>query len=212
MEPEAKPRRGLRIDPSDLAVEIISIVVAILLALGVNSWHDSLKRHDDAVAGLRLIRREIVFNRAVLAPRLRHHREVAAAFGSLESRALRTLPHQVSYDAFWSTFRRSNHTTGLQPFLGDTTAWDLAHTTGTLANVDPATLAPLEIAYAEQAEVASYRDKLVADLHLVPSGGDNVFYALSGFVIDLGDLAGNETELMRRYGDALRALDRAGIH
>ena len=208
METRATTRGGLRIDAGDVIVEIISIVIALSLAYALNAWHDGAKQRRDASAALDLIRREVVANREALVPRLRHHENITAAFASLESKTIAR--HRVSYDIFWQTFRRVNPN-GFMPFAAERTAWDLAHTSGALANVDQAVLVPLEEVYHRQDQVESYRDKIIADLHVVPVEGDNVFYSLSGFLIDTGDLMSNERNLLAHYDDALRALDGAGI-
>jgi len=206
---EPRSRWRLRIDPSDALIEFISIVLAIVLATAVNSWREDAQMRSDTRAMLSEVRQEITANRDALMARYQHHIEV---YTTMDALARRSEPrHYTNYDAMWQTFHRANPE-GFKPFYGVETSWDVAQSTGLLRNVDFNTLKVLVAAYAMQGRANSYLEHLVNDLHIVPAGGDNVFYGLVNLGIDLSDENSNERNLLERYADALAALDRAGIH
>ncbi len=206
---EPRSRWRLRIDPSDALIEFISIVLAIVLATAVNSWHEGVQTRTDTHAMLFEIRQEITANRDALQGRYKHHLDVYAAMDALAGRS--EPRHYTSYDAMWQTFHRANPE-GFMPFYGVQTSWDVAQSTGLLRNVDFDTLKVLVAAYAMQGRANGYLEHLINDLHIVPTVGDNVFYGLVNLGIDLSDGNSNERNLLARYADALAALDRAGIH
>ncbi len=202
-------RWRLRIDPSDAIIEFVSIVLAIVLATAVNSWREGVQTRSDTRAMLLEIRQEITANRDALQARYRHHLDVYTAMDAFAGRS--AARHYASYDAMWQTFHRANPT-GFSPFYGVQTSWDVAQSTGLLRNVDFATLKVLVGAYAMQTRANGYLEHLINDLHMVPTGGDNVFYGLVTLNIDLSDENSNERNLLEHYASALTALDRAGIH
>jgi len=206
---QSRSRWRLRIDPSDALIEFVSIVLAIVLATAVNSWREGVQTRSDTRAMLIEVRQEITSNRDALQARYKHHLDVYTA---MEELAMRSGPrHYVSYDAMWQTFHRANPD-GFKPFYGAATSWDVAQSTGFLRNVDFDTLKVLVAAYTMQGRANGYLEHLINDLHVTPTSGDNVFYGLVIFNIDLSDEGSNERNLLERYASALAALDRAGIH
>ncbi|HTJ28606.1 MAG TPA: hypothetical protein VMA36_20805 [Candidatus Limnocylindria bacterium] len=204
---ESPPRTRLRIDPSDLVLEIISIVIAILLALGVNEWRDALRARANAHEAMVAIRDEIVANDRELHALMPHHLANLQAFRALLKGSSRQRP--VSFDTFMETFGRVNPH-GFQAVQAESTAWDLARGSGVLSAVPYATRVALERAYREQSFLNTYPDRIIADLHfgVAPRNADFRF-AANGFWIDTADAVLTEQRLAQDYAAARKALDAA---
>jgi hypothetical protein len=204
----APPRRKRwHIDPSDLLLEVVSIVMAILLALGVNEWRDGLQRDARARAALAAIRSEVAGNRAQLVAVMPHHRSVEHAFRSLADAVDSHGP--MTFRQFIHDFSSANPH-GYMPFSGESTAWDLARTSTVLSDVDYRTRAALERAYAEQTFLGQIGNRVVEHVRVgpVPPGAD--FYPVAvSFALDANDVTYSEGRLLGRYDDALRALGPA---
>jgi hypothetical protein len=201
---QAKPRR-FRIDFSDLALEVVSIVIAIVLATAVGEWRQSLREHAEVVRALGEIRQEIAGDRARLATSAPLHRAIAASFRRLLETNGRT--ETLTVDQFGAAFR-ATAPHGIMPFFGVGTAWQVARDTGTAAHLDYPLLTKLETAYATQDILNGYRDRLVADFHVdATSAKPNFYFVAENFDTDFTDLTANEADLLRYYDEALAALD-----
>jgi hypothetical protein len=203
------PVRRMRwqIDPSDLLLEVVSIVIAILLALGVNEWRDGLQRDARARAALAAIRSEVAGNRAQLVAVMPHHRSVELAFSRLADEV--DSHGTMTFRQFIYAFSAANPH-GYMPFSGESTAWDLARTSTVLNDVDYRTRAALERTYAEQTFLGQIGQRVIEHVRVgpVPAGADFYPDAVS-FDLDANDVIYSERRLLGRYDDALRALGPA---
>jgi hypothetical protein len=201
-----KPARRVRIDPSDLVLEIVSIVIAILLALGVNEWRDTARtraRTHDSLVG---IRSEITANRTLLMKAMPHHLAVWTAFRALQSRKA----HRLTFEEYTDLFGKTNPN-GFRPFLGEETAWRLATTSAALADVEYATRIALERTYQEQTVLDRFSERIADDLHFGPANADANFYMSAiSFSLDSADIVYAERDLLRHYDRSLNLL--ADIH
>jgi hypothetical protein len=109
----------------ELGLEAVLVVVSVLLALGLDSWHE--RREHDAVAreALHALRAELVTNRKQVEDRLAYHRALADS--------LRADP---------------NHKVTLRPAFVLTDAWESAEATGAVGYMDYGTASALGRVYA----------------------------------------------------------------
>lgn len=206
MSDSSTPRRRLKIDPSDLALEMVSIVVAILLALAVNGWHDAWARHAQEQTALRAIRDELRLNRGDLLEQVALHARVEAAYRALVDDAPKNV---LGSEAFYAAFSRTAPH-GYNPVDGESTAWDVARTSDVLTDVPLATRITIEEAYAEQQALRDLNVRVIDDLHFKPEGvNPNFFYAAGAMQIDTNDVTYSERRLRAKYDAALASLDTA---
>jgi hypothetical protein len=150
-------RVRITIDPSDLVLEIISIVVAILLALTVNFFAGQVKTHGDTQNALGAIKAEMAANQGLVT---RVHPRHLAKCALLQSLARRGRGHKVSYTAYQNTLD------AVLPFAPppvESTAWTLSETSGVSANFDYATRSELSRVYAQQATFSRLASELAVD-------------------------------------------------
>jgi hypothetical protein len=207
-EQERRRRPSLRIDPSDLALEIVSIVIAIILATAVGQIvanHQAGVRTREALAA---IRQEVARDDAALQAVRPLHQRVYAAFATS---VRRTHGEQLSFGEFTRTFGGAAPT-GFHPFGGTTTAWDLARSSSVLQDVPYSLRAALVRRYAELTNLQGLSAALYARLLTAPTESHpNFFFTAVAVSSNLDDLVFSETRLIRDDEIALRALTEAGI-
>jgi hypothetical protein len=161
------------IDPPDLVLEIISIVVAILLAFGLNFLAGQIKtRYDERVA-LTAISTEIASNEALVA---HLHARHLTKCSTLQTLARRGRAHKISYTEFQNTLD------AVLPFVMppvQATAWSLANASGESANFDYAARADLARVYSQQQAFSRFGDDLSADFRPVDFTRDADFFLVA---------------------------------
>jgi len=200
-------RAPLRIDPSDLALEIVSIVIAIVLATAVGELVEHVRAQARTHEALVQIRQEIVADDAGLRRNATLHRNVWNAFRDAVTRAR---GHRMDFDEFAATFARSAPH-GLRPFVGSTTAWDLARTSTVLADVPYDVRATIQRRYAELDGLRDTNAIVLAHLENAPAEEHpNFYFTAVALVLSLADVVYSEQRLAADDAAALRALDAAG--
>ncbi len=196
-------RFRIRIDPSDLAVEILSILIALVLATALNEWREHAQERHTASDALVQIRAEIAANRAELARKYPLHVRIARAFGPFAD----ARDEQLTFAAFRRAFgAAAPH--GISPFRGEETAWAVARSSGAVSHVDYATRVALEQAYQQQAFADEQSRRSVEIFRFGPvSGATNFYYVAFSFALDMNDLVYAERDLDAAYAKALRAID-----
>jgi hypothetical protein len=190
-----------RIDPADIVVEIISIVLAILLALAVNSWQEHVRTDGEVKTLLANVRDEIARNRALLVSEKAHHRAVYDAFDKLIAHE-----HVVTLDEYYNTFSNANPR-GFHPFEGESFAWDVMRTSRSIDAVPYDTRILLERTYAEQDLLSRENAQILSDIHVMSTTRDPNFFAPSLTMrLDLGDITYSQDRLEELYDTALRDL------
>ncbi|HEX3467222.1 MAG TPA: hypothetical protein VHT05_04020 [Candidatus Elarobacter sp.] len=213
MEPAKTPATSerparVRIDPSDLALEIVSIVIAIVLATGVGQLVDHVRAQARTQQALVELRREIATDDAELRRVSGLHRRVWLAF----QRAVSTAhDRQMTFDTFTRTFgTAASH--GYEPFDGTTTAWDLTRNSNVLEEVPYELRARLQTRYGELAGLRDVEARLISNLEFAPSDArPNFYFAAYAVVLNLADAVAAEERLVDDDRSALDALARAGI-
>jgi len=196
----------LHINVSDLIVEIVSIVIAILLALTVNNWQQHLKDRALLRESLVNIRQEIQANNAALQQEMRHHLAVAAGFDKLVADNLQT--ERISSKQVRAAFIQSSPT-GFHTVHGSSTAWQIAESSHAVELMPYSERVTLTKLYSEQA-THELAEQKVFDLFAspTPSSGNNFFYATVGLSLVLGDVVGYEGYLARDYAASLAQLNK----
>ena len=192
-----------RIDPADVAIEVFSIVLAILLALAANSWQERVRTDREVKTLLANVRDEISQNRTLLVSETEHHRAVYRAFVALSAHE-----HVVTFDEFVKTFGDANPT-GFHPFQGESFAWDVLRSSPAVNAVPYDTRILLERTYAEQALLNSENAQVLSTLEVNDTSRDPDYYAASySMYFDLGDIIYSQAKLEKLYDTALRKLPR----
>jgi hypothetical protein len=201
-------RRGLRIDPSDLLLEIVSIVIGVILALAASQAVESSREAQRTHEALMQIRQEIVQDETDLHAVHPLHRRVEAAFERAVARARdRHLDFADMYHTFGDAAPR-----GFNPFGGTTTAWDLARGSDVLADVPYGVRAALQTRYGELQNLNSLNDMMIARLE-IPTTDEhpNFYFAAFDLRLMLDDIDFSEERLMRDDRAALDALASDGV-
>jgi hypothetical protein len=192
-----------RIDPADVAIEVFSIVLAILLALAVNGWQERVRTNNEVKTLLANVRDEISQNRTLLVSETEHHLAVYRAYKSLSARE-----HAVTLHEYFKTFADENPT-GFHPFQGESFAWDVMRSSPAVNAVPYDTRILLERTYAEQAVLISENAQVLSTLEVDDTSRNPDYYAASqSMFLDLGDIVSSQTRLESLYDTALRKLQQ----
>lgn len=207
--PDREPRRArLRIDPSDLALEIVSIVIAIILATVVGQLVEKHQADERTRAALSQIRQEILRDHEAMRDVSKLHWRMHAAF---EATIGQTRGEQLDFDAFARTFQRVAPK-GFHPFDGSTTAWDLARSSNALEDLPYSLGATLQTRYAELAQLRNLNAALYSHLTSTPTEArPNFFFTATAVLLNLGDVVASEDRLGRDDNAVLSALAERGI-
>jgi len=207
---DEKPRRrGLHIDPSDLLLEIISIVIAVLLALAAGQAVDAFRAAQRTHEALGQIRQEIANDDTVLRAVHPLHVRLGLAFErTVEHARNRRLDFITMYRTFGDA---APH--GFNPFGGTTTAWELARGTDVLAGVPYSVRSALQTRYAEVQNLDALNAAMLGRLEVATTDQDPNFY-FTAFALQLmfKDIEFSERRLASDDRAALDALAKDGIH
>jgi hypothetical protein len=172
-------RVRISIDPSDLVLEIISIVVAILLALTVNFLAGQVKTHNDVQSALAAIATEMSSNQAAIE---HIHARHLAKCGLLQRVGRRGRGHKISYTVY------QNALDAVMPFAPpavQSTAWNLADSSGVSANFAYAERADIARVYAQQESLGRLGGELAVDFRpLVFTRGADFFLVARNAALD----------------------------
>jgi hypothetical protein len=194
-------RIRISIDPSDLVLEIISIVVAILLALTVNFFAGQFKSSGDVRNALASIASEMTANAATIDKLHPLHLRKCTI---LQSLARRGRGRKITYSAY------QNALDGVLPFApppSQSTAWDLAESSGVSANFPYATRAAIARVYAQQRAVDRLASDLAVDFRPLIFARDADFFLVArNAALDCTYVTSGEDRLAASYGREANAL------
>lgn len=175
--------------------------MAILLALGVNFLVGQLKTHNDEVRALAAISDEMSANAAAID---RYHPRHVAKCDLLEALARRGRGRKISYTAYQNTLD------AVMPFAPppvQSTAWDIAVTSGVSANFDYATQADIARVYSEQANLERLGNELAADFRPLIFARDVDFFLVArNAALDCSFLVRGEDRLQSTYRSEIAKL------
>src|SRR5476649_1165560 len=204
-----KPQRGrVRIDRSELVLEIVSIVIAIILATAAGQFVEHYRAGVRTHEALAQIRQEVANDDKILQAVRPLHRRVRVAF---DTTVRRTHGEQLSFDALSATFfHAAPH--GFRPFGGTTTAWELARGSNVLADVPYELRSLLQTRYAELDGLQGENAAFIGRLEGTPTGSQpNFFFTAVTLSLILSDVTYAEDRLVKDDAAVLRALGSAGI-
>jgi hypothetical protein len=173
-------------------LEIISIVIAVLLALAAGQAVDAFRAAQRTHEALGQIRQEIANDDTVLRAVHPLHVRLGLAFERTVGDAA---PH------------------GFNPFGGTTTAWELARGTDVLAGVPYSVRSALQTRYAEVQNLDALNAAMLGRLEVATTDQDPNFY-FTAFALQLmfKDIEFSERRLASDDRAALDALAKDGIH
>ncbi len=189
---------------SYLFLEAGLIVLGVLLGLGLNAWREARVDANRSEVALEHIRTELAANQTRVAPLITQHQAVVDSLASLLQR---NMQGSIALDQMNLLALQNQLQLNFSVPLLQTTAWDLATTTGTLAHLDYMLAADLSRVYARQ---TFYQEKL-------QRLNDNVYVAvnmdpahmvglISALYVLTNDLAVQEQRLSKAYTALLTRL------
>jgi hypothetical protein len=192
---ERRPR--INIDPGAVLVEVFSVTLAILLALGIGAWQGQVRDHrrlDDAASN---IVAELAKNRALIGAVHPRHVRLLDAFDALSRRPENA--RRITLQDFQTAIRAgAPHGSGLA--IPQSMAWQIAQTSQALDLMPYADRARLTGLYDLQtfyfAQEQQYVDQLLAPS--VPPDG-NFLLVVASNQGRLQDVVNLETTLMHEY-------------
>ena len=187
-------RVRIKIDPSDLVLEIISIVVAILLALTVNFLAGQYKTASDVRNALAAISAEMSGNEAAIERVHARHTQKCAA---LQALARRGRGHKISYTDYQNTL---DVVMPFAPPAVQSTAWNLAKTSGVSANFNYAMRADIARVYSQQDLFGRLANELATDFRPLVFARDVDFFLVArNAALDCSTVTAGETRLQATY-------------
>lgn len=201
---DGKSRLRIKIELGDVVVEIVSIVVAILLALGVNTWQARIHRRAVLRNNVANIVAEIRRNARLLAPLERKHVAVDRRLQSVYLRAGNS--EAVSSGRFMAVLQRAAPT-GLGVLQIQDIAWQIAQQDNALALMPYEQRAQLTALYARQQDLRANYSRTLNAIEGLSSR--NAYFTLRATVLSFGDVVAAEADLMRDYGPLASELTRA---
>lgn len=203
----AAPRTAVkvRIELGDVIVEMLSIVVAILLALAVNNWQEHLKQQRDLRTNVINIVRELEFNQRELSAIIPQHGLEAAGFHK-ESSADLGRHEQLSLDEFYHVFRRIAPR-GLGVVELQQVAWQIAQGDPSFSAMPADQRLTLARVYSQQAFLNQIYARLIE--HVPSTSASSYFPALLALDLDFSDVTIAERELLRAYTEVISQLRTA---
>lgn len=187
----------IKIEPGDIVVEIFSVTLAILLALGIGAWQTRLhdrERLRDAVGN---VVAELHSNRAMLAAIRPRHARLLAELYALERRAG---PGETISERAFHAALAAGAPRGTGVAIPRATAWQIAQTGQTLDLMPYAIRARLTGLYDLQTFYFDEEQRFVEQLlstNAPPNG--NYYWSCASLQARLQDLVNLEDELQREY-------------
>jgi hypothetical protein len=200
-----------------LALEVFSIVLGVLLALGANEWRKHANQQDLKQRTLRMIGEDAMENRRILARRIALHDALKAevnASSKLLSEGITTFPDSLKQLNF-----------GIIPL--NTSAYETARATQVIPLLDlemASTLARIQEVIGINRTLADLMRESASNLDyyaifqseqqgMAPSSAaiGQSFNAFINVNNAVSDMVRNERELHRVYGQLLRRLHADGI-
>jgi hypothetical protein len=195
----------IRIEPGDVIVEMLSIVIAILLALAVNNWQEHLKQQRDLRTNITNIVRELEFNQRALSALLPQHDREAIAFHKVATADLGR-HEQLSLDDFFHEFEQIAPR-GLGVIQLQQVAWQIAQSDPSFSAMPADQRLALARVYSQQAFLNQIYARLID--HVPSTSASTYFPALLAISLDFADVKTAEHALLRSYAQAISQLRAA---
>ncbi len=195
----------IHIDLSDLLLEIISIVIAILLAIAVNNWQEQRRHIQHRNEALANIRQELKLNAAAVSAAAVQHYTIYRATLVLSNAG--SHGDQLSFEQVRSMWGRvAPH--GYDFVQPQHIAWDIAQSDGSLAYADYRTRSALAEAYDKQSSYETEeREGIKELLSSSPSGNANFYFSTADAEFVFSTVASADKALSKLYAQAIRSID-----
>lgn len=189
-----------------LFFESLLIVFSVLLALALNEYLSARKEEKKTRQVLVSIREELQTNM-----------EIIEAWQKIHQEALKNIEYHRSQPSFHDSLVQRNQFRfdllfkgTLIPSTVRSNAWEIAKNTGLIQNFDLALANMLSDIYdMQRIGVITTADKLIALIYERQTHQqENVPQTLVIFEITMKELVGQETYLLKTYGDILKQLER----
>ncbi len=203
----SEPHRfRFEIDLGDVVIEIVSIVVAILLALGVHAWQTRVGREARLHAAVENVARELARNRLLLAPLAARHRRVEARLlAAYRAAAANRSYTQDQLDRLEDRIAPR----GFGVLQVQSIAWQIAQSDRALGLMPYDRRAALTAIYLRQGDLKRAYASFIA---LVQRGSllapRNAYGELRALVGTFGDVVAAEDDVLHDYATEIPALVR----
>jgi len=179
-----------------LALEVLLIGTGVFLGLAGEQWRESREHRERAEASLRRFSTELGDNKKTVAAVLDYHA------------TLRT-----SLKRYFSAPPKERNSIsvvmqGIRPALFETTAWDLALATQSLADIPQEMAYDISRVYGIQKEYAQLTQGMLSSMYMnSPYAGGDAF--LMSVAVYLDDVVLLEPALLKAYDEVLPKIDAA---
>jgi hypothetical protein len=179
-----------------IAVEVVLISAGVFLGLMGEQWREDSQRRELAEGALRRFRTEIAANRAAVA-----------AVSTFHVDTLREIKAFLDADAK-AREKISLRFGGYRPAGFESSAWDLALATQSLADLDPDLAFALSRPYSLQQGYGALTAALIQAFYVRPPR-ENQEAFLQAIEVYLGDIIEFEMRLLAMYDDLVPRIDQA---
>ena len=191
-----------------IAVEIFSIVFAVILALVVNEWRQNYNRQREVSRALELVRSEIIENKKGMEETIANQIAYRDSFKAiLFSKSKKQLKNKSFAKVYADLQQQIKNGLQIAPMLS--TAWITAKELGIVRDIDYS----LAMAFSEMEEqnrLVNYRFQAMTDIfygsEFFKQGSAEKFVG-SAFVV-LTDLISAEQELVKIYDKILEKIEQ----
>jgi hypothetical protein len=179
-----------------LALEVVLISTGVFLGLAGEQWRESRAHRERAQASLRRFYTELSDNKTAVA----NVRDYHATLHTSLQQYLKATPEQRKSISFSMQ--------GVRPAFFETTAWDLALATQSLADIDEDVAYDISRVYRIQQEYLQLSQGMLNSMYIhSPYAGDDAF--LMSVAVYLDDVTLLEPQLLKSYGEVLPKIEAA---
>lgn len=179
-----------------LLLEVALIAAGVFLGLAGEQWRENVSRRDEARVALERFREEVAVNRTEVVRVMDYHTKTRASlktYLAADPEQRKTLSLKLE---------------GVQIAHFERTAWDLALSTGALADVDHEIAFNLSRIYNAQNTHASLSQGLTQAMYIRPPA-ENLDGFLAAMAVYFDDVVLLEPQLLDMYNGVLPMLDSA---
>ena len=210
--PQRRLRRKRRPAPrrrslfTDVSVQIFSVVLGILLAVGVDHWRQAVKDRQLVTESMQAIRREITGNQAQMQQSVVYQAALSESLGKiLQGHSRDKTMTLEEFRAMWHTAAPQ----GLGIRVPNHIAWDTAAAAQAPALMDYKTRSLLSGAYQSQ-QIIEDQQMHMAQMFMTPDNlaPSRLYYTLVVIDANLEDIRASETGTLDLYGSALQQTQK----
>lgn len=189
----ARGKRALK-----LALEVLLIATGVFLGLAGEQWREAREHRERAQASLRRFLTEVRDNQKAVADVRDYHATLRASLRTF----LRATPEQRK--------SISLKMDGVRPAFFETTAWDLALATQSLADIPEDVAYDISRVYRIQQSYVQLSQGMLNSMYLnTPYSGGEAF--LASVAVYLDDVTGLEPQLLKFYEELLPKIESARL-